>query len=95
MIFKGSCTAQTVEAWISRFLLKELKNPTIVIMDNASFHNKKRLKEILEKEGHYLLPLPPYSPDLNPIENTFGGMKKRRKGLHKNTTIDELVMSYF
>ncbi|MBX2834614.1 MAG: transposase, partial [Micavibrio sp.] len=40
-------------------------------------------------------PLPPYSPDFNPIEQTFGALKKRRQGMPPETTIDQLIMSYY
>ena len=95
MVFKGSCTAKLVETWIEKMLLKELSEPTIVIMDNAAFHNRNRLQAILAKGYHYLLALPPYSPDLNPIEQTFGAMKKRRQSLPENTNIEDLIMSYY
>lgn len=94
-VFSGSCTAALVTQWMQDMLLKELRKPSIVIMDNAPVHNKKRLRSLLKKHGHALLPLPPYSPDFNPIEGTFGGMKRRREGMPISTTIDELVMSYY
>ncbi|MCK4945865.1 MAG: transposase [Alphaproteobacteria bacterium] len=50
---------------------------------------------MLKKHGHAMLPLPPYSPDFNPIEQTFGAMKKRREGMPIETTVEELVMSYY
>ena len=66
MIFKGSCTAQTVEAWISKFLLKELKNPTIVIMESEACHlgitrhstTKNDLKKYWQKRGIIYFPCP-------------------------------------
>jgi transposase len=64
-------------------------------MDNAPVHSKKALRVLLEKHGHTLLPLPPYSHDFNPIEKTFGAMKKRREGLPIETTVEALVMYYF
>lgn len=93
-VFTGSCTASLVTRWAQDMLVKELTEPSIIIMDNAPFHNKKALRSLLKKHGHALLPLPPYSPDFNPIEGTFGGMKKRREGMPINTTIETLVMSY-
>jgi putative transposase len=93
-IFTGACTAKLVTQWVKEMLLKDLKQPSIVIMDNAPVHNKKHLRSLLKQHGHALLPLPPYSPDLNPIEGTFGGMKKRREGMPIETTIENLVMSY-
>ena len=94
-VFTGSCTAKTVDAWIEKFLIRELKKPSIVIMDNAPVHNKKTMRSLLKKHGHAMLPLPTYSPDFNPIEQSFGAMKKRREGMPIETTVDELVMSYY
>jgi len=82
LVFKGSCTAKLVETWIKDHLMKELTEPTIIVMDNASFHNKKRLQDILKAGYHYLLPLPPYSPDLNPIEQKWAQAKALRKRSH-------------
>jgi len=79
MLFKGSCTAQTVLVWIEKMLLKELKEPSVIIMDNAAFHQKQKISALLAKAGHILLPLPPYSPDFNPIEQSFAVIKKRRQ----------------
>ena len=93
-VFTGSCTAKLVTQWVREILLKELHKPSIVIMDNAPVHNKKQLRSLLKNNGHALLPLPPYSPDLNPIEGSFGGMKKRREGMPIQTTVEELIMSY-
>lgn len=95
MLFEGSCTAALVETWIEQCLMTELHEPTIIVMDNASFHNHKRIQEIVAKDYHYVIPLPPYSPDFNPIENSFGGMKRRRQSLPQDTSIDQLIMSYY
>lgn len=93
-VFTGSCTAKLVTMWVKDMLIKTLHKPSIVIMDNAPVHNKKHLRSLLKQHGHALLPLPPYSPDMNPIEQTFGAMKKRREGMPEHTTIEKLVMSY-
>lgn len=93
-IFTGACTAKLVTQWVCNMLLPELQAPSIIIMDNAPVHNKKQLRTLLKKNGHALLPLPPYSPDLNPIEQAFGAMKKRREGMNINTSIEQLIMSY-
>lgn len=95
MLFQGSCNAQLFEMWVEKCLMKELHEPTIVVMDNASFHNHKRVQGILAKGYHYLIPLPPYSPDFNPIEKTFGALKKRRQSMPQGTTIDQLILSHY
>ena len=45
-------------------------------MDNAAFHKSSLIYEMLENAGHKLLYLPPYSPDLNPIEKKWAQAKK-------------------
>jgi putative transposase len=95
MLFEGSCETATVNYWLESMLLPELKEPSIIVMDNARFHNKKRINEILTAANHVLLPLPKYSPDFNPIERSFATLKKRRQFLPKNTTIDQLIMGNY
>ena len=89
MLFEKSCTHHTVNAWIEKALLKELTEPSLVIMDNAPFHNKPQIKALLEKQGHSMLPLPKYSPDFNPIEKSFAIIKNRRK--FSNQSIQKLL----
>lgn len=60
------------------FPLKELKEPNIIVMNNAAFHKKSDIKSIVEKAGHVLLPLSPYSPDSNPIEQSFAAKARAR-----------------
>ena len=51
-----------------------------MILDNVRFHHAKKVQEFLEKNPRLqFLFLPPYSPDLNPIENDFANLKKRRQ----------------
>jgi hypothetical protein len=52
MLFTGSCHTETVNQWIEKMLLPELSTPSVVIMDNARFHNKEQMNAILEKAGH-------------------------------------------
>lgn len=49
-------------------------------MDNAPFHKSKKIQKLLNRHGHRLLFLPPYSPHLNPIENKWGQVKSLRQG---------------
>lgn len=74
---QGYCNSALIEAWFEQHLVKELQPGQVVILDNASFHCKNRLREILAKVGCTLLPLPPYSPDLNKIEPLWNTLKKR------------------
>ncbi|MGX9940774.1 transposase (plasmid) [Acinetobacter pseudolwoffii] len=66
------------EGWIEHDLLPKLKKKSVLIMDNASFHKGQKLQELLKKVGHYLVWLPQYSPDLNPIEKMWSRVKSVR-----------------
>ncbi len=76
LIFNGTCNTLLFEEWVAQFLVKELNPGQIVIMDNATFHKSKKIRELIESKGCKLLFLPPYSPDLNPIEKFWANMKR-------------------
>lgn len=93
MLFESSCTHHTVAAWLEKVLIPELRPNSLVIMDNAPFHNKPQMQEILEAHGHHMLPLPKYSPDFNPIEQSFATLKRRR--IFSGKSIDEIIMGNY
>lgn len=93
ILFEGSCEGTTVLWWIKEHLLKSLTKPSVIVMDNAPFHPKAKIKAMLEEEGHKLLCLPKYSPDLNPIEQTFGAMKTNWMNLQNSVKLDTLFVS--
>lgn len=62
--------------WLRDFLVPELRPGQVVIMDNATFHKSKESLNLIEKAGCKVLFLPPYSPDLNPIEIFWANFKK-------------------
>lgn len=93
ILFEGSCEGTTVLWWIREHLLKTLTKPSIIVMDNAPFHPKNKIRALLEEHGHKLLCLPKYSPDLNPIENTFAAIKANWKHATKQIAIDMIVTS--
>ena len=74
MIYKGTANSDVVCGYFEN-ILPTLKQKSVIIMDNASFHKGQRLNEIFEKYGHKLVFLSAYSPDLNPIENMWGTIK--------------------
>uniref|UniRef100_UPI00338D840D transposase n=1 Tax=uncultured Psychrobacter sp. TaxID=259303 RepID=UPI00338D840D len=53
-------------------------------MSSTRFHKNKRIKKLLNRHGHRILWLPPYSPDLNPIEKKWAEVKTLRQGRGKN-----------
>ena len=63
------------ELWFRDALLKEVSPGSFIILDNATFHRKKTLATLAENAGCSVIFLPPYSPDLNPIENEWANLK--------------------
>ena len=76
MVFNGSCNTALFESWVERFLVEELEPGQVVVMDNAAFHKSEKTKKIIESVGCKVIFLPPYSPDLNPIEKFWANMKR-------------------
>ena len=74
-LFECSINSRIFEAWIEQVLLPELSENSILVMDNAAFHKRESTKELIEDAGHEILWLPPYSPDLNPIEKKWAQVK--------------------
>ena len=62
-------------AWTEQMLAPELRPGDLVIMDNLPAHKVKGVRKAIEARGAELLYLPPYSPDLNPIEQAFAKLK--------------------
>lgn len=61
--------------WLENHLTPHLKAEKIVVMDNAPWHKGQEIRDIIEKTGAKLIFLPPYSPDLNPIEHAWANLK--------------------
>ena len=72
---EGSTTREVFEAYLEHILAPTLEPRQMVVMDNLSAHKGGRVREIVEGAGCELLYLPPYSPDLNPIEEAFSKVK--------------------
>lgn len=72
---EGATTREVFEAYLERVLAPTLRTGQVVVMDNLSAHKGGRVKEIIEERGCEVLYLPPYSPDLNPIEGAFSKVK--------------------
>lgn len=72
-----TCTfdGEGFSAFVENFLLPELKPGQILIMDNVSFHKLDSIIELIESAGIRVVFLPPYSPELNPIENMWSKLK--------------------
>jgi transposase len=72
---EGATTREIFEAYLERVLAPTLRLGQMIVMDNLSAHKGGRVKEIIEGRGCELAYLPPYSPDLNPIEQAFSKVK--------------------
>jgi transposase len=73
---EGPTTSEVFKAYVERVLAPALKSGQVVAMDNLSSHKSPRVRELIEEKGCELLYLPPYSPDLNPIEEAFSKIKR-------------------
>ncbi len=72
---EGSTTREVFEAYLEHVLAPSLEPGQMMVMDNLSAHKGGRVREIVEGRGCELAYLPPYSPDLNPIEQAFSKVK--------------------
>jgi transposase len=72
---EGTTTRPVFETYVEKVLLPGLQRGQIVVMDNLTAHKGDRIRELIESVGCELLYLPPYSPDLNPIEEAFSKIK--------------------
>ena len=94
--YDGTMDSTLFEIWFIEMLLPALPVNTTIIMDNASFHRKNRLILLAEIAGHRIIFLPPYSPNLNPIENFWSWLKSRlRKVLPYFESFDDALMDCF
>ena len=73
--YRGSTDHSLFETWFSGALLEEIPQGSVVILDNATFHRKKTLASLAQNVGCEVIFLPPYSPDLNPVENLWANLK--------------------
>ena len=94
--YKCSTDHRLFETWFSGALLKEAKPGSVIVLDNATFHRKKTLKKLAELAGCSVLFLPPYSPDLNPIEKFWSWLKsKLRSILRFFSSLDNAISACF
>jgi transposase len=82
----GAVNGQVFKAWVEQHLVRELKPGDIVVMDNLSSHKVAGVVEAIEAAGASVRYLPPYSPDLNPIELAFSKFKKLLRDGAERTT---------
>ena len=82
----GAINGDLFRAWVEQHLVPTLKPGDIVVMDNLSSHKVAGIRKAIEAVGAEVLYLPPYSPDLNPIELAFSKLKKMLRDGAERTT---------
>lgn len=84
---------QIFELYIETQLAPTLSPGDVVILDNVAFHKSRRAQELVRERGAWMLFLPPYSPDLNPIELAYSKLKTllRKRAARRFDTICEAV----
>ena len=80
-VVDGAVNGDVFEAFVEQVLVPELRYGDVVIMDNLSSHKRERIRALIEAAGARLFFLPPYSPDLNPIELIFAKVKQLLRSL--------------
>jgi len=75
LLLDGPMNGLTFKAYVEQMLAPTLKPGDIVVMDNVSVHKVPGVREAIEARGATVPHLPPYSPDLNPIEQVFSKLK--------------------
>jgi len=93
MAFTGSMTGPIFEAYVEQILVPKLRRGDVVIIDNLKAHQGPEVRKLIEQAGASLLHLPPYSPDLSPIEPMFSKFKEylRRIGARTKETLFEAM----
>ena len=82
LVFQGSCNTEVVDTYLEKVLLPALPKGSVIVLDNARFHQSPTTATLVAAAGCELLFLPAYSPDLNPIEHIWASFKTRlRKNL--------------
>jgi transposase len=84
-VVDGPMTGDVFVAYVQQQLVPTLKPGDVVVMDNLSSHKRPGVREAIEAAGASLLYLPPYSPDLNPIEKAFSKLKAKLRAAQKRT----------
>jgi transposase len=89
---EGACNRTVFEMWLETILLPTLEPGQVLVMDNATFHKGGRIFQLIQDAGCQLLYLPPYSPDLNKIEQCWSWLKSRiRKQLDQFNCLRDAI----
>ena len=87
-VFNGPIDAQVFRVYVERVLVPTLKGGDIVVLDNLSTHKDRYARDLILAAGAVIWDLPPYSPDLNPIEQAFSKLKHFLRKARERTVDD-------
>ena len=90
-LFNGNINSDVFYAWLTEDLLPKVPQESVIVMDNATFHKRQDMVEAITAQGHIIEYLPPYSPDLNPIEKKWAQAKAFRR--RYRCTIDHIFLN--
>jgi len=76
MYVKEAVNLEIFETFVEKFLNPKLNSEKYVVMDNVNFHKNEKIVELIESTGAKVVLLPPYSPDLSPIEKMWSKIKE-------------------
>jgi transposase len=90
---EGATDSELFETYVERFLAPTLSAGQVVVLDGLGAHRTAKVRELVEARGADLVFLPPYSPDLNPIEEAFSKVKGivRKVGARTRGALDEAM----
>ena len=96
MEYSGTTDSVLFEFWFEHCLLKEVTLGCVIVLDNASFHKKSVLPDLARQYGCEVLFLPPYSPDLNPIEKKWAWLKRKLRDIvRSHQSFDSATQTIF
>jgi transposase len=88
LVIKGAMDGPAFSAYIREVLVPEIAPRTVVILDDVATHRNKQAAQALRDHRCWFLSLPQYSPDLNPIEQTFSKLKAHLRRIEARTFTD-------
>lgn len=91
-LFSSSVNSDVFYAWLTQDLLPKVKEGAVIVMDNATFHKRNDMLQAIKNSGCIAEFLPPYSPDLNPIEKKWAQAKSIRRKYR--CSIEELFINH-
>jgi transposase len=93
MTFPGSLNTASFLVFVEQILLPQLWIGAIVVLDNLPVHYAETTKALIESVGAFVKFLPPYSPDLSPIELCWSKLKEilRSQGARTSDALDEAI----